>query len=68
MKTSVMKNLLDPHDDYIKTEKNVRKYLKSLSDSQIKSFYETIEYTPFPALLTKEYSSRFKKNKSKHTT
>jgi hypothetical protein len=61
-----MRNLLDPHDDYIKTEKKVRKYLKSFSDSQIKSFYEAIEYTPFTVLLVHEYSSRFKKkSKSK---
>ena len=61
-----MRNLLDPYDDYLKTEKNVRKYLKSLSNSQVKLFYEAIEYTPFPVLLAREYSSRFmKKSKSK---
>lgn len=56
-----MKSLLDPGDDYLKTEENVRKYLKSLSNSQIKSFYEAIEYTSFPILLAHEYSFRFKK-------
>lgn len=62
---NLMKNLLDPNNDYLKTEKNVRKYLKSLPNSQIKLFYEAIEYTSFPVLLAHEYTSRFKKKKSK---
>lgn len=57
----IMKSLLDPGNDYSKTEKNVSKYLQSLSDSQIKSYYEAIEFTSFPILLYQEYSRRFKK-------
>ena len=61
-----MKKLLDPEHNYLKTEANVRKYLQSLSDSQIQSYYEAIEFTSFPILLAHEYSMRFKnKNKSK---
>ena len=54
-----MKNLLDAKNNYLKTEKNVQAYLRSLSDSQVKLYYETIEFTPFPTLLAKEYSRRF---------
>ena len=54
-----MKKLLDPGNDYLKTEKNVEKYLRSLPDSQIRVYYEAIEFTPFPTLLSKEYSRRF---------
>jgi len=54
-----MKRLL--HDSgYLRTETNVKKYLESLSDAQIKYHYEAIEFTPFPILLSKEYSKRFK--------
>lgn len=62
----MMKRLLDPSNNYLKTEKNIRKYLKKLSDSQIELFYEAIEYTPFPILVTQEYSRRFK-SKNKRT-
>jgi len=58
---NIVKSLLDPGHDYLKTEKNVSKYLHSLSDSQIKSYYEAIEFTSFPILLSQEYSRRFKK-------
>lgn len=58
-----MKDLLDPNHDYLKTEKNVKRYLQSLSDAEIKSYYEMIEFTTFPALLVQEYSKRFKKIK-----
>lgn len=58
-----MKRLLDPDNNYLKTDANVRKYLQSLTDSQIKSFYEAIEFTSFPKLLAHEYSIRFKKKK-----
>ena len=54
-----MRKLLDPGHDYLRTEKNVQKYLRALSDSQIKSYYEAIEFTPFPTLLAKEYYRRF---------
>lgn len=60
-----MKKLLDPNHNYLKTEENVRKYLHSLTDSQIQSYYEAIEFTSFPILLAQEYSERFKKKKIK---
>lgn len=59
-----MKKLLDPSHNYLKTEENIRKYLQRLPDSQIEAFYEAIEFTTFPILLTQEYSRRFK-NKNK---
>ena len=59
-----MQSLLDPHGNYIKSEKNVKKFLKSISDEEIKSFYDNIELTPFPILLAKEYHSRFPKKKA----
>lgn len=55
----IMKKLLD--HNYLKTEENVRKYLSSLSDSQIESYYDAIEFTPFPILLAKEHSKRLSK-------
>lgn len=58
-----MQSLLDPHGNYIRSEKNVKKYLKSISDEEIKSFYDNIELTPFPILLAKEYHARFTKKK-----
>ena len=60
-----MQSLLDPKGSYIKSEKNVKKYLASISDDQIKIFYENIELTSFPILLAKEYHKRFSKNKRK---
>ena len=61
-----MQNLLDPKGSYIKSEKNVKKFLKSLPDESIRNFYENIELTPFPILLAKEYHQRLlnKKNRS----
>lgn len=58
-----MESLLDPQGNYIKSEKNVKKYLNSISDLEIKGFYENIELTPFPILLAKEYRKRFSKKK-----
>ena len=58
-----MQSLLDPQGSYIKSEKNVKKYLKSISDADIKGFYENVELTPFPILLAKEYHKRFSKKK-----
>lgn len=52
--------------DFLGNERNVKKFLKSLPDTQIKNYYEAIEYTPFPILLAKEYKKRFVKNKSKN--
>ncbi|MFB5631398.1 MAG: hypothetical protein ACE5RN_07405 [Nitrosopumilaceae archaeon] len=60
-----MQSLLDPNGSYIKSEKNVKKYLSSISDDQIKVFYENIELTSFPILLAKEYHKRFSKSKRK---
>ncbi|AJM92295.1 MULTISPECIES: hypothetical protein [Nitrosopumilus] len=60
-----MRKLLDPHHDYLKTEENVKKYLNSLSDSQLKLYFEAIEFTPFPLMLIQEYSKRFSKNRQK---
>lgn len=58
-----MQSLLDPQGSYIKSENNVKKYLKSISDADIKGFYENVELTPFPILLAKEYHKRFSKKK-----
>ena len=54
-----MENLFD--GNYLKCEKNVKKFLKSLSSEEIKTFYDNIEYTPFPILLAREYRRRFPK-------
>ncbi|MCV0373412.1 MAG: hypothetical protein K5793_07665 [Nitrosarchaeum sp.] len=58
-----MESLYDPRGSYLSSEKNVKKYLKKISDSQVKTFYENLEYTPFPILLIKEYKRRFKRKK-----
>ena len=60
-----MRKLLDPHHNYLKTEENVKKYLCSLSDSQLKLYFEAIEFTPFPLMLVHEYTKRFAKNRQK---
>ena len=52
--------------DFLGNEKNVKEFLRSLSDAKIKNFYEAMEYTPFPILLAKEYKKRFTKNKPKN--
>lgn len=56
-----MEKLFDPSKSYLSCEKNIKNYLNSLSDSQLKIFFENLEYTPFPILLIKEYKKRFKK-------
>ena len=58
-----MRKLLDPNHDYLQTEENVKKYLNKLSDSQLKLYFEAIEFTPFPLILIQEYSKRFTKNR-----
>lgn len=58
-----MENLLDPNGKYQVSEKNVRNFLKKLPDEKIKNFYETLEFTPFPILLAKEYQKRFNNSK-----
>ena len=57
-----MQSLLDPAGSFLGTEKNIKKYLKSISDKKIKVYYDNIELTPFPILLAKEYQKRFSKN------
>lgn len=59
-----MQSLLDSRGSYLQTEKNVKKYLRSISDKEIKAFFENIELTPFPILLSREYRNRFSKKKS----
>jgi len=54
-----MEKLFDPKKSYLSCEKNVRKYLQTLSDEQLRTFYENLEFTPFPILLIKEYKKRF---------
>lgn len=56
-----MEKLFDPDKSYISCEKNIKEYLRSLSDYQLKIFFENLEYTPFPILLIREYKKRFKK-------
>ena len=56
-----MRKLLDSSDDYLKTEHNVREYIHSLSDSQLKYYYEAIEFTSFSIVLAHEYAKRFGK-------
>ena len=45
-----------------KSEKHLIKYLKSLPDNQIKQFYDTVEWTPYPVLVIKEFQRRFQPN------
>ena len=58
-----MEKLFEPDKSYLSCEKNIKKYLKSLTNEQLKTFYENLEYTPFPILLIKEYKKRFVTNK-----
>lgn len=57
-----MESLFDPKKSYLSCEKNVKKYLESISDLQLKNFFDNLEYTPFPILLMKEYKRRFKQD------
>ncbi|AFS81083.1 hypothetical protein NKOR_06000 [Candidatus Nitrosopumilus koreensis AR1] len=57
-----MEKFFDPEKSYLSCEKNIKQYLKALSDSQLKTFFENLEYTPFPILLMKEYKKRFRKS------
>ena len=59
-KIKYVKNLIEPKGNYLKTENNIKKYLHSLSDKQLKNLYENIELTAFPILLAHEYKNRFK--------
>jgi hypothetical protein len=60
-----MEKLFDPNMSYLSCEKSVKEYLEKISDSQVKTFYENLEYTPFPILLIKEYKKRFETKKRK---
>lgn len=60
----MMRNLLDLNGDRLKTEINIKKYLASINDRQLKNLYDSIELTQFPILLACEYRQRFR-NKSK---
>lgn len=56
-------------DFMIKSEEEIKNYLKQLSDEQIKKMIDGLDFSPFPILLTTEYEKRFgvvsknKKNK-----
>jgi len=45
-----------------KSEAFLINYLKSLPDSRIKQFYDSVEWTPYPVLVIKEFQRRFKPN------
>ena len=51
-----------------KSEKYLIKYLKSLPDSQIKQFYNAVEWTPYPVLVIKEFQRRFDPNDDEFVT
>ncbi|MGD8707440.1 MAG: hypothetical protein PVI88_02005 [Nitrosopumilaceae archaeon] len=59
-----MRNLIDSHGDYLKTENNIKDYLASMNDKELKKLYDTIELTPFPILLVHEYRKRFKEKQN----
>lgn len=44
----------------LKSEKSIRKYLKTLSDDHIIKYYLDVEFSPFPVLIIEEYTRRFK--------
>ena len=56
----MVRKLIDSNGDYSKTENNIKEYLSSLNDKELKKLYENIELTPFPILLVHEYRKRFK--------
>jgi len=51
-----MKRLLDLKDNYFKNEKNMEEYLERLPDTELKRFYNTLEFTSFSSLLGKRIS------------
>lgn len=53
-----MESLLGPKGDYMRTEQNVKNFLRSLPDHELKNYYENIELTTFPILLAREYHRR----------
>ena len=56
-----MEQLVGPTDNYKSAQKKVQRYLKSLSDKELKIIYENLEFTPFAKLLKVEYEKRFRK-------
>lgn len=46
---------------YLKSEKSIKEYLKTLPDDTIIKYYLDVEFTPFPVLLIEEYTRRFKR-------
>lgn len=63
-----MESLLGPKGDYVRTEENVKEFLRSLPDEELKNYYENIELTSFPILLVREYRSRLSNNSFKRRT
>ena len=59
-----MKNI--PVDN--KSEAFLINYLKSLPDSRIKQFYDSVEWTPYPVLVIKEFQRRFDPNDDEFVT
>jgi len=59
-----MKNILVDN----KSEAHLIKFLKSLPDNQIKQFYDTVEWTPYPVLVIKEFQRRFNPNDTEFAT
>lgn len=47
-----------------KSEKELKKFLKGLSNNQIKKLVDGIDVSPFPVLLASEYEKRFGQDKS----
>jgi hypothetical protein len=47
-----------------KSEKELIKFLRGISDNQIKKLVDGIDVSPFPVLLTSEYVRRFGHDKS----
>ena len=48
-----------------KTEASFKRLLKNMNDSEIKKYYNDLEWTAFPVLIIKEYQKRFNSKNSK---
>ena len=57
-----VEKLVGTINKYKTMEKKVKKYLSTLPDEEIKNLYDSIEFTPFPVFLRKEYQKRFSNN------
>ncbi|MCV0366105.1 MAG: hypothetical protein K5798_02425 [Nitrosopumilus sp.] len=55
-----MEKFFDPKKSYVACEETIKNYLCSLSDSQLKTLFDNLEYTPFSKLLMQEYKKRFR--------